>query len=256
MTNKEFFQKGLPKWPALVVDGHSVTAEQAAEILIRTNTYITSNETEFVSQAKALIYGLTLDDPSEYDADVKAIEKILGVSAEGPGWNKIFEYREAKEKELGVLDIYYLSNHRICSSWIGGPHGWCNWDGVIGCHNYNIGKWPSVEDVYNEWKIIAKAFPFLELRCQLMNHEVSCEDLVEKSEPVVEFRISKGKVKMYETPYKLKETVFSDRNIAEVFLHQSEIGCSLETLKSALDYVRWKFKTNYQTGETQRNILS
>jgi len=50
--------------------------------------------------------------------------------------------------------------------------------------------------------------------------------------------------------------VFSDRNIAEVFLHQSEIGCSLETLKSALDYVRWKFKTNYQTGETQRNILS
>jgi hypothetical protein len=241
MKNKEFFAKGLPKWPAIVVVGDSVTAEQAAEIIIRTNTYLYSNEREFVNQAKALIYGLTLDDPSEYDADVKAIEKILGISAQGPGWNKIYEYREAREKELGVLDINYLSNHRICSAWIGGPHGWCDWDGTIGCHNYNIGKWPTVEEVYHEWCTIAKAFPFLELRCQLMNHEASCEEMAEIPGPVVEFRVSKGRVRMVENPCVLRKTEFTDLDIAGLMRPGAEIGCTLETLKDALDIVRGKF---------------
>lgn len=255
MTNKEFFQKGLPKWPALVVDGHSVTAEQAAEILIRTNTYLCSNEREFDNQAKALIYGLTLDDPSEYDADVKAIEKILGISAQGPGWFKIYEYKEAKEKELGVLDIKYLSNHRISSAWIGGPHGWCDWDGVIGCHNYNIGKWPSVEDIYKEWKIIAKAFPFLDLRCQLMNHEASCEDMTENPGPVVEYRVKDGKVKMVENFRSIKRSSFTDLDVSGFLRPDREIGCSLETLKDAVNYVRWKFITNPKKIETRTAYL-
>ena len=55
------------------------------------------------------------------------------------------------KKDISHIELEYLSNHRIVSSWIGGPHGWCNWEGNIGCNNYNIGKHPSCKEVYNEW---------------------------------------------------------------------------------------------------------
>jgi hypothetical protein len=240
MKNKEFFAKGLPKWPAIVVVGDSVTKEQAAEILIRTNTYISSNEHLFDNQAKALVYQLSLDDPSDFNAFDKTVRKHLGLGEKGD-WEKIYEYKREKEEKLGILDLGYLSNHRICSAWIGGPHGWCDWDGTIGCHNYNIGKWPTVEEVYHEWCTIAKAFPFLELRCQLMNHEASCEEMAEIPGPVVEFRVSKGRVRMVENPCVLRKTEFTDLDIAGCMRPGAEIGCTLETFKDALDIVRGKF---------------
>jgi 5-methylcytosine-specific restriction endonuclease McrA len=38
MKKQEFFNLGLPKWPALLVTGKAVTEDQAMEILIRTST--------------------------------------------------------------------------------------------------------------------------------------------------------------------------------------------------------------------------
>lgn len=139
------------KWPNLLVVGEPVTREQAAAILIRTRpTYLFTN----VRDAEA-------------------------------NYNKILD-RLAPEP----LDLEYLDNTRIASSWIDGVKGWCDWNGHIGCSNYNIGKWPSVEEVTDDLRKIAEAFPFLRMIVQVLDRE-SCE---EGGTPTAEWRIRDGQV--------------------------------------------------------------
>lgn len=239
MTQKEFFNIGLPKWPALVVTGKPVTKEQAAEIIVRTNGYLSCNDHEFANRAQALIYDVDLKkvDVTHYGGTDDAIRLKVGLTKDN--WNEYFGYKESKEKELGMLELNYLSNSRICSSWIGGPHGWCDWKGNIGCHNYNIGKWPSVEEVFGEWKMIAKEFPFLDLTCQLFNHEASCEDMADNPGPVIQFRVKDGKVKMSIPKEPLSVPNFGGTSYA-VFTPGGEIGCTLDMLKEAIYLIKNK----------------
>ncbi|GAA4102264.1 hypothetical protein [Actinomadura miaoliensis] len=137
----------LPKWPRLLVTGDPVTREQANEIIIRTHSPILwANDQEW-NQQVAAAYGIPLDRHGQ------------------PIW------REARDvyAELGCLDLAYLHNHQIISSWIGGCHGWCDWDGTIGCSNYNIGKWPTREEVQDDLDTIAAAWPFLTMDVQLVD---------------------------------------------------------------------------------------
>ncbi len=166
------FQLTLPKWPECRVKGKTVTREQAAEIIIRTQDFwFTTNDNHFAS----LLYS---------EAGIDYVDNTY------PHVN-FDQVRETREK-YGCLDLEYLINERICSSYIGGPNGWINWEGQIQQFGKNIGKWPSVETVYEEWVKIAEAFPFLELVCQLFSGE-GCE---EETNPVVEFVISGGKVEL------------------------------------------------------------
>ena len=239
MTKKEFFNLGLPKWPALLVVGTPVTREQAMEIILRTdNLYFSSNDNQFNKQLNEYFYDVKITD-SFYGGENKAIAKKLGV--EENNWNSIYEYKDSKEKEINALSLSYLSNSRIVSSWIGGPHGWCDWNGNIHTRNYNIGKWPSVEEVYNDWVQIAKAFPFLELTSQLLNSEAG-EDEVEVR-AVVEFRIKNGKVKMVEPKKLITIAEFGDSDMYRRFSDPyAERGCTIDKFKEAVDYVKNKFK--------------
>ncbi|WP_328427847.1 hypothetical protein [Streptomyces sp. NBC_00443] len=140
----------LSKWPRLLVTGTPVTEEQANEILIRT----------------ANLWLLHVND-REWNATVG---DVLGVEAGKFGfWTP--ESTRAAATELRCLELQWLYTSRISSSWIGGPHGWCDWDGTIGAANYNIGKHPDVETVTDEWQRIAAAFPYLDLRAQLVTDE-------------------------------------------------------------------------------------
>lgn len=239
MTQKEFFNIGLPKWPALVITGKLVTKEQAAEIIVRTNGYLSCNDHAFANRAQALVYDVDLSgvEVERYSGIEDAIRQQLGIGKEQ--WKEVWDYRESKEKELGMIELCYLNNSRICSSWIGGPHGWCDWKGNIGCFNYNIGKWPSVEEVFHEWKLIAKTFPFLDLTSQLFNHEASCEDMTDNPGPVIQFKIKDGKVKMSIPKEPLSVPNFGGTSYA-VFTPGGEIGCTLEMLKEAIDLIKTK----------------
>jgi hypothetical protein len=248
MKNKDFFNLGLPKLPALIVKGEKITPEQASEIIIRTNGDSSCNDNEFSNRVAELIYDVKIPDHliHNYDQVNTAIEKKLGIEEEVEGekwekWSKVWGYRDEKRAELEIIELSYLDNSQICSSWIGGPHGWCDWEGNIGCSNYNIGKWPGVEEVYNEWKSIAKAFPFLDLRCQLANHEASSPEMSENPGPVVEFIVKAGKVKMVIPKDYIEIPEFGPiRNIGD---RDSEIGCTIEKLNDALEMVREKKRT-------------
>jgi hypothetical protein len=235
MKNKDFFNIVLPKWPAMVVVGRPVSQQQAMEIIIRTDDlHFGSNDHKFNKTLNEYFYDVKIDRDgwsNVYDA----VATKLGISKEVKYFNELYDYMYKKRSEVGRVELTYLNNSRITSSWVGGAHGWCDWNGNIGCNNYNIGKWPSVEEVYNEWKLIAKAFPYLDLTCQLMNHESSCEDMVDDPKPLINFVVKKGKVKMKEPDGYLSIPVFPDFSY-DIF--RNERGCTIEQFKEAVDYCR------------------
>jgi len=223
--NEELFNKGLPKWPALVVVGKPVTEQQAMAINVMTDRFsFCSNDREFEKEIHKLIYGIDASWSDLTDA-IKEKYKLE--------FNDAWDFKEKEAIKYGVLELNYLSNSRILSSWVGGPHGWCNWDGTIGSSNYNIGKYPSVQDVYDDCVKLAEAFPFLEMKVQLMNQEAS-ED-TEKMEAVVEYSIKDGVVDMYEPSEILETPYFGSDSMFERFNNpHAERGCTIEKLSEAL----------------------
>ena len=241
MTQSEFFNLGLPKWPALLVVGKPVTREQAMEIILRTDDlYFSSNDHSFNKLLNEYFYDIEITD-DYYGGESKAIAKKLNV--EEKDYHPIWDYKEEKNSEIKSLNLSYLQNSRIVSSWIGGAHGWCHWDGNIGTNNYNIGKWPSVEEVYDDWKQIAEAFPFLELTSQLLNGEAGDDTILV---PVVEFRIKNGEVEMVNPTELITESSDIDDSlmIKKFSDPYGERGCTIEMFREAVDYVKNKYKND------------
>lgn len=143
----------LPKWPAIVVTGKKLNLEDTTEIMFRTSSFhLSSNDSSF--------------ERKFYD--------LFGIKYSDEGGNYIkldYDSIESVSKFYQLLNLQYLQNNRISSCWVGGPHGWLNWNGDIFCNNFNIGKWPSVEDVAKDWFAILESFPYLIIKCQLFNGE-------------------------------------------------------------------------------------
>lgn len=197
----------LTKWPRLIVTGDPVTETQANDIILRTNSsYLWCNDKQWVNDVCDTL-GITVDNGH---AD----------------WGSVADY----QRSINALDLDYLHTSRIMSTWIGGPKGWCDWDGTIGCDNYNIGKYPVALTVDEEWRKIAVAWPFLNLRCQLVQDEGEAID------PVVEWRVHDGEVEVV-PPGKLMRLPHDPQFLA--FLGPGgERGVSLERLVVAVAQVR------------------
>jgi hypothetical protein len=227
MSNKkELLNQALPKWPTLLVKGDPVTQDQAAEIILRTDSYfkwMSSNadayDREFVTM---------FDRP--YDGH--GVGKCKWIDEIGNFQERCIADNAWHEK-LNRIQLEYMGNSQICSSWIGGPHGWCDWEGNISTSNYNIGKWPSCEEVYDEWVRIAKSFPFLNLKCQLMDGE-TCE---ESTKPVIEFHIANGKVKVVKPKSQLilvNDDIGTSMSTIGLNAMRREVGISIEALRVKL----------------------
>ncbi len=204
----------LTKWPRLLVTGQTVTEEQANEILIRTSNLwlLHTNDREWTT---------TVGD-------------VLGVENGRLGFWTPESIRAAAEG-LRCLGLQWLYTSRIASSWIGGPHGWCDWDGTIGCATYNIGKHPDVESVTEEWQAIAAAFPFLDLRAQLVTDEGA-------GHLAAEWTVSAGRA-LYREPEPGDDLVTELRELGQMdFLDRlfigGERGVPLPRLRAAVEQVR------------------
>lgn len=154
----------LPKWSAMTVRGKKVSRELAAQIIIRTTGYVDTNDKEFKEQVLKAFGG----DPSRiYSPDGIAVCK-----------------------RYGILRLEYLTNDRIVSTYVGGPHGWCSWDGDIEQTSHNIGKWPDAQVVEAEWRLIAMTFPELSLKCWLFDKEFCDPD----PKPLIAYEVNNGGV--------------------------------------------------------------
>ncbi len=172
----------LPKWPEIQVKGRSVTLTQANDIIFTTlgrEPYLSSNDDKFREQVK----DLKLPKNFDFHEFLKTEEgkKFL---VEHPSMEEFHGYFE-------YLDLGY----NIASCYVGGRVAWLNFDGKINYFGHNIGKWPTVKDVYNELVILAYLFPFLEMTVQLMDGE-GCDETV----PLIEYNIKDGNVEIEEHP--------------------------------------------------------
>jgi hypothetical protein len=152
----EYIDVYLPKWPALVIQGDNISVDQAAEILIKTDS--NRFDFSFAGNDRNLRHKL-----SEL-FNCPKIPKTMN-------WQDSSVVRDEHRQSHGYVELSYLNNSRIVSSYIGGPHGWCNWDGTIGCDTYNIGKYPSGRDVYEDLRTLGTFFPFLHLKLWLFDDE-------------------------------------------------------------------------------------
>lgn len=200
----------LTKWPRLLVTGNPVTEGQANDILIRTMPHsIMTNDRAWERQ----------------------ICQVLGVDQDPAYGRPNYQTMKARREQLRCLDLHYLDNYRIASSWIGGPRGWCDWDGTIGCCSFNIGKWPSVEEVTEDWLAIAAEWPFLDLRAQLV------PDDGDAPTPAVGWLVRAGQVTTITGETELIRQP-EDPFFLASFLRGGERGVDIARLQAAVDQVR------------------
>lgn len=179
----------LTKWPRLLVSGVQVTPEQANEILIRTCVpeYLAGNDRQW-DEIVGRILRMPLRD------DWHEIQELRDSPQKRLDWLRLrWAEKDARVEELGILGLEYLYTSRIASSYLGGPHGWCDWNGNIWTDSYNIGKWPETETLTEEWGRIAEAFPYLDLTAQVVTDEGA-------GELAGEWRVKDGEVCHYFNP--------------------------------------------------------
>lgn len=221
----------LTKWPLLLVSGAPVTPEQANEILIRTcmPSYLPGNDRAWDEIISRILRMPLRDDWHEIPELRDDFQKRMA-------WLKErWALRDARAEELGILPMEYLYTSRISSSFIGGPHGWCDWSGNIFADSYNIGKWPEAVEITDEWSQIAEAFPFLDLTAQLITDEGA-------GELAGEWRVKEGTVTYNPDPTEQirRETDgedFMKSAVAGLFSFGRERGVSPERLTQAVTQV-------------------
>ena len=236
----KLLKTSLPKWPQCVIVGNKLEPEQALEIIRRTDTFFShggGNNKQWNEQVEHILQipqdpKRPLEENQEsWEAYVKALEEHSGAKA---NWCDSW----------GLVETEYIYNSWISSAYIGGPCGWCHPDGTI-LFGENIGKWPSVQDVVEDWEILLKAFPFLVVTCVLMDRE-HCES---DPKPLVALKIRDKKIKLVgpekvENPEFWEGTGFQDltevqkeiqtnqRGIEDFTLDVSrEIGLPLEVIE-------------------------
>lgn len=268
MTKEEAFDKGLDKWPQMKVTGDPVSKELAEEIILRTDDffgpYSGGNNHDFDRKAAKLFgkpnkeeldefidhsfdiykqsrdfvqkYGrpgdenFPADKQSEYDDILKQCQDAKAAE------DKWYESEEDFKKNLKYIHTEYVHNSWFSSPWIGGPHGWMHPDGTIGFID-NVGKWPSVEDIYNDWMKITEAWPQLNLKVTLMSDEEGSE----YNSPVVTMIIHNGTIEFTEDH--ITEAIDPCRKANAHLTEQLKLGLLDDSRENwySLDYIKSTF---------------
>lgn len=176
----------LPKWPMMYTTGIPMQPEQAWEIIRRTDYFF--------------YYGGSHSQPGQFEYD---LAKLLGMpldrddlytldqEARHAAYNEQRQQREAFWERWGLISLAYLPTGWVSSSYVYGPHGWVHPDGQVGYLD-NVGKWPSVAEIEEEWQTLATAFPFIEVGVTLMSGEHNEENI----HPMVSLYVKEGKVRL------------------------------------------------------------
>lgn len=201
MTKEKAFSIGLPKWPQAIIHGKTVTIEQASEIIRRTDEFFIGcygNDDAFYKNTKKMLGCPVVDEFNTGD-----------IAADADAFNDAFE--KFLEK-WNYIPLSYLMNSWVSCSWIGGPHGFCHPDGTIQFQD-NIGKYPNVEDVYNDLVALGAAFPYLEMTCTLMNDE----NVVKHKKALITLVLKNGEV-TFRHPTEADQEVIPDNVLNREFI--------------------------------------
>ncbi len=152
LTDSELTQIELPKWPQMIVTGKAVTTDQACEIIRKTDLFFEIFAGNNQEELDLLSRRLRIPCLSQlvFPRDIF----------------KLYGSRETWRSVWGSLPTSYVQNSWISDN--GPPYGWCRPDGKIQ-YTGNIGKWPEIEEVVEDWRRLANGFPYLHLVATLMS---------------------------------------------------------------------------------------
>lgn len=183
-SEEELLHRGLPKWPQMIVTGPRLREDLALEVIRRTDSWFVSG------------YGCNDRDGDRRLAQRFRMPHYHDYAIQRPAdfnWSAFYERGDRWQEAWGAIRTQYVHNTWIGSSFIHGPYGWCHPDGQIHYVD-NVGKWPSIEEIRDDWQTLATAFPFLILTVTLMSGE-GCED---DTRPVVSMAVADGHVRLME----------------------------------------------------------
>ena len=186
----------LSTWNGIVLEGQSISKEDAARVILRTTNLRGLNITDPLWKEKVFgMFGIPMNwdtDPLDPDLDPffeEAVEKY-GLLADSSGFSR----------------LEFFSNWKIFSDSKWGAHGWVDWDGQVFCNSWDIGKYPTEDLIQEEWELISSCFPFLDL-----TFLVYSGPLFEYSFPFYKYRVSEGKVIREESlEFEVKPTRLQD----------------------------------------------
>jgi len=184
VSDEDLLNRGLPKWPQMIVTGPRLREDLALEVVRRTDSWFVSG------------HGCNDRDGDRRLAQRFRMPHFRDYSVrepEGFDWRAHWDRGERWKKAWGVVETQYVHNTWVGSSFIFGPYGWCRPDGQI-YYSDNVGKYPSVQEIRADWQTLATAFPFLVLTVTLMSGE-GCDD---DTHPVVAMEVADGQVKLKE----------------------------------------------------------
>jgi len=183
----------LPKWPEMRVSGMPVTFEQAEEIIRRTDLFFhghTGNAKEYAHR----VYRRLRMPLAPWEADARRMGE-LDRQTDRSEYLKILDKhwkaRDQWTKTWGCIQVQYVYNDWITSSFICGGHGWCRPDGLIEYH-YNVGKCPKVPELVADWRDMVAVFPFLNIGVTLWSEEWCVND--RPKHPIVSLIVKNGTV--------------------------------------------------------------
>jgi len=185
------FHKGLPKWPQLIIVGDKVSKELAKEIIFRTDEFLVDPSSHSGGNNK------NFNAFYRKRANLESLNEMR--SHDGHSWTlPNYDKVDHLYKVLGFVKLQYIYNNWGSSCFAYGPAGFCSPDGdIFFCHN--VGKYPEVKDIFEDFEAIAKAFPSLNMKAALYDGE-ECED---DTKFVVGFIIKNGEVLMTSTDMNL-----------------------------------------------------
>lgn len=226
----------LPKWCGCVIRGQSVPPLLAEEICVRTTGF------------------------SVFSNSRKLTEE--------------FEQAFPSDKEkFQILPLRYLRNSMWCSA-CAVQDSWITWDGNVEYDSNLADSYPSIEELTEEWTLIAEAFPTLSLTCQLypcefsiidkyleyasIQHYLLLTDLqkegkiqLPKASPVVQFTIEKGKVTVQydqfqemapRLPQQMSFLCGNDPYFGECRMPPANVACILRRVSLSMDIRKYSIK--------------
>jgi hypothetical protein len=229
------FDIDLGKWPRLLALGKILSIEQTYEVIVKT-----TNLWNICTNSYSLLSTNRLLKLMSSDNFTITSEKLYSSNIPEEDW--IFN------KELD-----YLHNSQFYSSWIGGRHGWLNWNGTIRTSNYNIGKWPSVNDVLNDVITLKTQFPFLDVTFQLVDITEEDKD-VEIHTPLVEYTISPDSTDISIRTQELKLLLPVERSSFTNILNLQPFCWDEDLLKHTCDRLRKEKKQSLAITEAKISV--
>ena len=181
----------IPKNASYVVMGTPVTEEQATEIIVRTDSWKFKNWIGNLPDILRVI-GIPVPDRIEYrDRKVLSVKDLV---------SEDLELVEKLRKDLCVLDLKHFYTERLTENIFGNRRGWCTWMGrVFENYSHVVDLTQKPSELLEDWALIAKAFPFLNLRCQIMD-KLRSRDKDEVLQPCLEIKVKEGKASLIKNP--------------------------------------------------------